>query len=82
MLEDIYGHGGRAPQEAAVLFRSYGSGYDGSLPHMEHNQMSGARLTTSKLPYEYAGRDHRGSVLAIGGNSGEYPEYRSPYDHV
>ena len=82
MLEDIHGHGGRVPKEAAILFESYGGRYSRSPPHLEQNKISRALSTTSKLPYEYAGHDRRGSVFAIGGNNGEYPAYPSLYDRA
>ena len=82
MLEDIDGHGRRVPQEAAILFESYGGKYSRISHHLEQNHMSRALSTTSKLPYEYARRDRRGAVFAIGGNNGEYPAYPSLYDRA
>ena len=37
MLEDIHGHGGRVPKEAAILFESYAGEYAGILSHLEQN---------------------------------------------
>ena len=79
--EDSHGYGRRGPQEAPVS-ENYESGYGGTPTHLQHNPMSGALPTTSKLLNEYPGRDRPGAVFASDANSGGYPAYPSLYDHA